>query len=73
MVDMLNDKSGISMTGDDGFGLNALVLQNGRAFNLAANLYCKHERLPEFLEEPCLPCDADRDFSDEEIDEFRKF
>jgi aldehyde:ferredoxin oxidoreductase len=73
MVDMLNAKFGTSMTGDDGFGLGARVLQTEHAFNMAAGLNNKHDRLPEFFEEPCPPHNAVWDFSDEEIDAFWNF
>ncbi|MCD6430203.1 MAG: aldehyde ferredoxin oxidoreductase [Deltaproteobacteria bacterium] len=74
VVEMLNARYGISLTGDDVTALGMSVLKTERAFNQAAGFTNAHDRLPEFfVDETLPPHDAIWDFSDEEIDEFWNF
>lgn len=73
LIDMLNARFGIELTGDDVTELGKTILKTEHAFNLAAGLNNKHDRLPEFFKEPVLPHNAVWDFSDEEIDAFWDF
>ncbi len=74
VVDMLNARYGISLTGDDVTALGMSVLKTERAFNQAAGFTNAHDRLPEFfVDESVPPHDAVWDFSDAEIDEFWNF
>jgi len=70
MMDMINAKYGVSMTTDDGRTLARKILRTEHEFNLAAGFTNKHDRLPEFFEEPCPPHNIAWDFSGEEIDSF---
>ena len=73
MIDMLNAKDGVSMTGDDALSLGKQILRTEHEFNLAAGFTNKDDRLPEFFEEPVPPHNAVWDFTDEEIDTFWNF
>jgi aldehyde:ferredoxin oxidoreductase len=74
LIDMINARFGIALTGDDVTELGKSVLKMERAFNLAAGLNSKHDRLPDFFKnEPLAPHNAVWDFTDEEIDEFWNF
>ena len=70
MIDMINAKYGIDMTLDDARTQARKVLRTEHEFNLAAGFTNKHDRLPEFFEEPCPPHNIAWDFSGEEIDSF---
>jgi len=72
-IDMINAKYGISMTPDEGRALGRKVLITEHEFNIAAGFTNKHDRLPEFFEEPLPPHNAVWDFTDEEIDSFWNF
>lgn len=74
IVDMINARFGISLTGDDVTALGVSILKTEHAFNLAAGITNAHDRLPEFfVSEPVPPHNAVWDFSDAEIDEFWNF
>lgn len=74
LIDMINARYGISLTGDDVTALGKSVLKVERAFNAAAGFTNAHDRLPEFFEyEPCPPHNAVWDFTPEEIDEVFNF
>ena len=72
-VDMINARYGISMTGDEARALGRKILTTEHDFNIAAGFTNKHDRLPEFFEEPIPPHNAVWDFTDEEIDTFWNF
>ena len=74
LIDMINARFGIELTGDDVTELGKTVLKTERGFNLAAGFTNKDDRLPEFFNtDPVAPHNVVRDFSDEEIDEFWNF
>lgn len=73
LIDMINARFGVSLTGDDVVSLGKSVLKLERGFNLAAGLTAAHDRLPEFFSEPVAPHMAVWDFSDAEIDSFWNF
>ncbi|ACM18640.1 aldehyde:ferredoxin oxidoreductase, bis-(molybdopterin)-oxotungsten-binding [Geotalea daltonii FRC-32] len=74
LIDMINARFGISLTGDDVTDLGKQVLKTERQFNIEAGFTKEHDRLPEFFKtEPVAPHNAVWDFSDEEIDEFWNF
>ena len=70
MIEMINAKYGIEMTYEDARTLARKILRTEHEFNLAAGFTNKHDRLPEFFEEPCPPHNIAWDFSGEEIDSF---
>jgi aldehyde:ferredoxin oxidoreductase len=74
IVDMLNARFGINLTADDVGALGLNILKTERAFNLAAGMTNKDDRLPEFFsEEPLPPHNVTWDFTGEEIDAFWDF
>ncbi len=73
ILDMINAKYGLSMTIDEGRALGRKILTTEHDFNKAAGFTNKHDRLPEFFEEPIPPHNAVWDFTDEEIDSFWNF
>jgi aldehyde:ferredoxin oxidoreductase len=73
VMDMINAKYGTSITPDEGRALGRKVLITEHEFNIAAGFTNKHDRLPEFFEEPIPPHNAVWDFTDEEIDSFWNF
>jgi aldehyde:ferredoxin oxidoreductase len=73
LIDMINARFGIELTGDDVTALGQSVLKTERAFNIAAGFTSKDDRLPEFFSEPVAPHNAVWDFTGEEIDEFWNF
>ncbi|WP_432821700.1 aldehyde ferredoxin oxidoreductase C-terminal domain-containing protein [Trichloromonas sp.] len=74
LIDMINARFGINLTGDDVTNLGKSVLKIERAFNQAAGFTAADDRLPEFFKfEPVAPHNVVWDFSDEEIDEFWNF
>jgi aldehyde:ferredoxin oxidoreductase len=73
VADMLNAKDGLNKTVDEWQALGRTVLLEEHEFNLAAGFTNKHDRLPEFFEEPIPPHNAVWDFTDEEIDTFWNF
>jgi aldehyde:ferredoxin oxidoreductase len=72
MMDMINAKYGLNMTREEGRALGRKILWTEHEFNIAAGFTNKHDRLPEFFEEPLPPHNAVWDFTDEEIDTFWK-
>ena len=74
IVDMINARFGISLTGDDVAALGKNILRTEHEFNLAAGFTNKDDRLPEFFSyEKLPPHNVIWDFTDEEIDEFWNF
>jgi len=74
LIDMINARFGIALTGDDVTNLGKYILKTERQFNIDAGLTNKHDRLPDFFKtEPVAPHNAVWDFTDEEIDEFWNF
>ena len=74
LIDMINARFGISLTGDDVTNLGKHILKVERQFNIEAGVTREHDRLPEFFKtEPVAPHNAVWDFSDAEIDEFWNF
>jgi aldehyde:ferredoxin oxidoreductase len=74
LIDMINARFGINLTGDDVVALGKRTLKTERQFNLAAGLNENDDRLPEFFKlEPVAPHMATWDFSDKEIDAFWDF
>jgi len=73
LIDMINARFGLELTPDWIGGLGVTTLKTERAFNIAAGFTNKHDRLPEFFEEPLLPHNAVWDFTGDEIDEFWNF
>ncbi len=74
LIDMINARFGITLTGDDVTSLGMNILKIERNFNLAAGFTNKDDRLPEFFrDEAIAPHNAVWDFSDEELDSFWNF
>ena len=74
LIDMLNARFGIALTGDDVVSLGQYILKTERAFNQAAGFTNLDDRLPEFFsEEPIAPHNVVWDMSGEEIDTFWNF
>ncbi|MBE0491874.1 MAG: aldehyde ferredoxin oxidoreductase [Sulfurospirillum sp.] len=74
LIDMINARFGISLSGDDVLNLGANILKTERAFNIKAGLTSASDRLPEFMNyEPLPPHNLVWDFTNEEIDEFWNF
>ncbi len=69
IVDMLNAKYGLSLTGDDIGSLGQRVLKMERDFNKQAGFTAADDRLPEFFKlEKLPPHNEVFDISDEELD-----
>jgi len=74
LIDMINARFGINLTGDDVTGLGARILKTEHEFNLKAGLTAADDRIPEFMKyEPLPPHNAIWDFTNEEIDAFWDF
>jgi len=74
LIDMINARFGIALTGDDVTALGKSILKTERAFNHAAGFTSADDRLPEFfVSDPVAPHNAVWDFSGEEIDAFWNF
>lgn len=73
LIDMINARFGIELTGDDVTNLGKSVLKTERAFNIGAGFTNKDDRLPEFFLEPVAPHNAVWDFTGDEIDAFWDF
>jgi len=74
LIDMLNARFGISLTGDDVVNLGSNILKIERAFNIKAGLTSADDRIPEFMKYETLPPhNVTWDFTNEEIDEFWNF
>ncbi|KAB2888701.1 MAG: aldehyde ferredoxin oxidoreductase [Desulfobulbaceae bacterium] len=74
LIEMINARFGIALTGDDVVSLGQYILKTERAFNLAAGFTNLDDRLPDFFyTEPVAPHNVVFDFSGEEIDTFWNF
>ncbi len=74
LIDMINARFGIALTGDDVTNLGKHILKIERQFNIEAGITREHDRLPEFFRtETVAPHNAVWDFTDAEIDEFWNF
>ncbi len=74
VIDMLNARFGISLTGDDVVGLGQYILKTEHEFNKRAGFTNLDDRLPEFFyNEPVAPHNVVFDFTGEEIDSFWNF
>jgi len=74
LIDMINARFGIAITGDDVVNLGKTILKLERAFNIKAGLTSADDRMPEFMKYEALPPhNTTWDFTNEEIDEFWNF
>lgn len=74
LIDLINARYGLSLTGDDVTNLGKSILKTERGFNQAAGFTNTDDRLPEFFyNEPLPPHNVVVDFSGEEIDSFWNF
>ena len=73
LIDMINAQYGTNWSVDDWFNLGRKILKTERAFNEAAGLTKKDDRLPEFFSEPVPPHNATWDFTGEELDSVFNF
>jgi len=74
LIDLINARYGLSLTGDDVTNLGKSILKTERGFNQAAGFTNADDRLPEFFYlEPLPPHNVVVDFSGEEIDSFWNF
>jgi aldehyde:ferredoxin oxidoreductase len=69
VVDMVNAKYGLSLTGEDIFALGRKILKMEKDFNTGAGFTSVHDRLPEFfMEEELPPHNTVFDIPDQELD-----
>jgi aldehyde:ferredoxin oxidoreductase len=74
LIDMINARFGIALTGDDVTALGKSVLKIEHAFNIAAGLTKEHDRLPEFFSLEALPPhNVVWDITPEELDTYWNF
>ncbi|MBU1140504.1 MAG: aldehyde ferredoxin oxidoreductase [Proteobacteria bacterium] len=74
LIDLINARFGIALTGDDVTNLGKSILKTEHAFNLAAGFTNEDDRLPEFFSlEPVAPHNVVWDFTGAEIDTFWAF
>jgi aldehyde:ferredoxin oxidoreductase len=74
LIDLINARFGIALTGDDVVNLGKYILKTEKAFNEAAGFTKADDRLPEFFStEPLPPHNVVWDLADEEIDSFWDF
>lgn len=74
LIDLLNARFGLSLTGDDVVSLGKHILKIERAFNIAAGFTSVDDRLPEFFySEKLPPHNVVFDFSDAEMNTFWDF
>jgi aldehyde:ferredoxin oxidoreductase len=74
LIDLINARFGLALTGDDVVNLGKYILKTERAFNTAAGFTAVDDRLPEFFyTEKLPPHNVVFDFSGEEIDTFWNF
>jgi aldehyde:ferredoxin oxidoreductase len=74
LIDLINARFDISLTGDDVVNLGKYILKTERAFNTAAGFTSVDDRLPEFFyDEKLPPHNVVFDFTGEEIDTFWNF
>jgi len=73
LIEMINARYGIKLTGDDVTALGKKTLKIEREFNLAAGIGPEQDRLPEFFElEKIAPHDVAWDMPAEELQSFWK-
>uniref|UniRef100_A0A7C5ELM2 Aldehyde ferredoxin oxidoreductase n=1 Tax=Desulfobacca acetoxidans TaxID=60893 RepID=A0A7C5ELM2_9BACT len=68
ILEMINARYGLSLTGEDITALGSQVLKDERSFNREAGFTKAHDRLPEFFKEYLKPHNVTWDFTDEEVD-----
>ncbi len=74
LVDLINARFGINLTGDDVVSLGKSILKTEKAFNEAAGFTNADDRLPEFFSTEALPPhNVVWDMPGEEIDRFWDF
>ena len=74
LIDLLNARFGIGLTGDDVVALGQSILKTERGFNMAAGFTGADDRLPDFFySEPLPPHNVVFDFTDEEMATFWDF
>lgn len=74
LIDLLNARFGLSLTGDDVVNLGKYILKTEKAFNTSAGFTSADDRLPEFFyDEPLPPHNVVFDIAGEEIDTFWDF
>lgn len=74
LIDMINARFGISLTGDDVTNLGSTILKTERNFNLSAGFTSQDDRLPEFFnDEPIAPHNVVWDIDGTTIDSFWNF
>ncbi len=74
LIDLINARFDLSLTGDDVVNLGKYILKTEKAFNTAAGFTSVDDRLPEFFyNEKLPPHNVVFDFTGEEIDTFWNF
>lgn len=74
LIDLINARFGLALTGDDVVNLGKYILKTERDFNIAAGFTNLDDRLPEFFyNEPLPPHNVVFDFTGKEIDTFWDF
>jgi aldehyde:ferredoxin oxidoreductase len=74
LIDMINARFGINLSGDDVTALGKQVLKTEHAFNIAAGLTREHDRLPEFFSlEKLPPHNIVWDITPQELDSYWNF
>lgn len=74
LIDLINARFGIGLTGDDVVNLGKYILKTERSFNIAAGFTAADDRLPEFFyDEKLPPHNVVFDFTGQEIDTFWDF
>jgi aldehyde:ferredoxin oxidoreductase len=74
IVDMINAKNNLALTGDDVTALGKQILKTEHGFNQGAGFTRHDDRLPEFfLEDPCPPHNVVWTMSNEDLDKFWDF
>ncbi|MFN2354044.1 MAG: aldehyde ferredoxin oxidoreductase C-terminal domain-containing protein, partial [Desulfopila sp.] len=74
LIDLINARFGLSLTGDDVTNLGKAILKTEKAFNEKAGFGKEDDRLPEFFStEKLPPHNVVWDYTGEEIDSFWNF
>ena len=73
IVNMLNAQYGLSLTPDDVVNLGISILKDENQFNTSAGFTKANDRLPDFFGEPLPPHNTTWDFTEEEIQQAKKF
>jgi aldehyde:ferredoxin oxidoreductase len=74
LIELINARFGLALTGDDVVNLGKHILKTERAFNQAAGFTEADDRLPDFFySEPLPPHNLTFDFTDKEIATFWNF